>query len=267
MGDEFGVQSGEHIPGEVVYRYLTAYAKKWDLPKRISLRTTVTVVEKAEDNQGGYWRLNMRRPTSNLDDSPTEFIVTTKKLIVSTGITSNPHQPNFDGIEQFDAPIVHSAALGREQGRLFKNPDIRTVAILGGGKSAYDAVYLAACEGRTVVWLMRRSGRGPAWIFPPHTNIGPFKAWREVRKTCPKSLSTSANASLQKLVTRRVVSFFSPCIWGAVDGFGWIRRILHATRLGKLLSQKFWVNLHQSTLDECGYAEDERLRLLEPETR
>jgi hypothetical protein len=51
-----------------------------------------------------------------------------------------------------------------------------------------------------------------------------------------------------------------------VDGFGWVRRILHATWLGKLLSQKFWINLHQSTLDECGYAKDEKLRLLEPET-
>ena len=73
--------------------------------------------------------------------------------------------------------------------------------------------------------------------------------------------------SLQKFATRRILSFFSPCIWGPVDGFGWIRRILHANPLGKLLSQRFWINLHRATLDDCGYAKDERLRLLEPETR
>jgi cation diffusion facilitator CzcD-associated flavoprotein CzcO len=182
MGVDFGVQVGEHVPGQVMHDYLTAYAKKWDLPKRISLRTTVKSVEKVEDNQGHHWRLIIRSPLSDFGDDPVESTITTKTLIVSTGITSNPHQPTMAGREKFDAPIVHSAALGREQGRLFEDPDVRTVAILGGGKSAYDAVYMAACAGREVVWLMRRSGRGPAWIFPPHTNIGPFKAWREVRE-------------------------------------------------------------------------------------
>ena len=196
MGDDFGVQAGEHVPGEVMYEYLTAYARKWDLPKRVSLRTTVTIVEKLEDDQRGHWRLTIQSPTSSLDDNSAKSIVIAKKLIASTGITNNPHQPSFAGREQFDASIVHSAALGREQGRLFKNPDVRTVAVLGGGKSAYDAVYLAACAGREVIWLMRRSGRGPAWIFPPYTNIGPFKARREVRYTFLGSLSGHTDASV-----------------------------------------------------------------------
>jgi cation diffusion facilitator CzcD-associated flavoprotein CzcO len=267
MGEEFGVQDGEHVPGQVMHEYLAAYAKKWDLPKRISLRTTVKTVEKVEDDHGGHWRLTIRSLMPHVDDGPAESIITTRKLIVSTGVTNNPHQPSIPGGEQFDAPIIHSTALGREQGQLLENSDVRIVAVLGGGKSAYDAVYLTACAGREVVWLMRRSGRGPAWIFPPHTNIGPFKAWREVRETSLELLSGRTDAPVQKLVTRRIVSFFSPCIWGSVDGFGWVRRILHATWLGKLLSQKFWMNLHQATLDECGYAKDKRLRLLEPETR
>jgi cation diffusion facilitator CzcD-associated flavoprotein CzcO len=267
MGEEFGVKNGEHVPGQVVHEYLTAYAKKWDMPKRINLRTTVRIVERIEDDQGGHWRLVTRSSGSDSDENPAESTITTRKLIVSTGVTSNPRHPSFRGGEQFDAPIVHSAALGQEHARLFENPNIRTVAVLGGGKSAYDAVYMAACAGREVVWLMRRSGRGPAWVFPPHTNIGPFKAWREVRESCLKLLTLQTDAPTQKLVTRRIVSFFSPCIWGSVDGFGWVRRILHATWLGKLLSQRFWINLHQSTLNDCGYAKDKRLRLLEPENR
>jgi cation diffusion facilitator CzcD-associated flavoprotein CzcO len=181
MGGEFGVGEGEHVPGPAVHEYLTAYAKKWNLPKRISLRTAVIAVEKAEDDQGGHWRLTIQSRTLECGDGPAESTITTRKLIVATGVTSNPHEPDITGRQQFDAPIIHSAALGLEQGRLLDDPAVQTVAVLGGGKSAYDAVYLAASAGRNVVWLMRRSGRGPAWIFPPHTNLGPFKALREVR--------------------------------------------------------------------------------------
>ena len=159
-----------------MHEYLTAYARKWDLLKRINLRTTVTIVERLENDQGSCWRLTMQSPTSS------ESTVISKKLIVSAGITNNPHQPNIAGIVQFDAPIIHSAALGREQKRLISDPDVKTVAVLGGGKSAYDAVYLAASAGRQVLWLMRRSGRGPAWVFPLYTNIGPFKVRRDVRQ-------------------------------------------------------------------------------------
>jgi cation diffusion facilitator CzcD-associated flavoprotein CzcO len=185
MGDDFGVREGEHVPGPVMHDYLTAYAAKWNLPKRISLRTTVKIVEKVEDDQGGHWRLTLQSRTSEFDDGPAEWTTSTKKLIVSTGVTNNPHEPVITGSEQFDAPIIHSAALGLEQGRLLDDAGVKTVAVLGGGKSAYDAVYLAASAGRKVVWLMRRSGRGPAWVFPPHTNIGPFKVRREVRKKGP----------------------------------------------------------------------------------
>jgi cation diffusion facilitator CzcD-associated flavoprotein CzcO len=181
MGNEFGVQIGEHIPGEVMHEYLKAYAMKWDLPKHISLRTTVTTIEMIEEDQRGRWRLTMRSPMSSLDSDLVDSTIITRKLIVSTGVTNSPHHPIIAGSRHFDAPIVHSADLGREHGRLFKNPDVKTVAVLGGGKSAYDAVYTAACEGREIVWLIRRSGRGPAWVFPAYTNIGPFKAQREVR--------------------------------------------------------------------------------------
>jgi cation diffusion facilitator CzcD-associated flavoprotein CzcO len=164
-----------------MHEYLTAYAKKWNLPKRISLRTAVIAVEKAEDDQGGHWRLTIQSRMPEFGGGPAESTIATRKLIVATGVTNNPHEPDITGRGQFDAPIIHSAALGLEQGRLLDDPAVQTVAVLGGGKSAYDAVYLAASAGRNVVWLMRRSGRGPAWIFPPHTNIGPFKVLREVR--------------------------------------------------------------------------------------
>ena len=185
MGDNFGVHAGEHVPGEVMHKYLNAYADKWGLRKRTSLGTKVSVIKRLEDDQEDCWRLSVQAPRSTPDENPAFTTIRTRKLIISTGVTSNPHLPSIAGEENFDAPIVHTAALGRQQGVLFKDSDVKKVAVLGGGKSAYDAVHMAACEGREVVWLMRRSGRGPAWVFPSHTNIGPFKAWREVRESRP----------------------------------------------------------------------------------
>jgi len=181
MGDDFDVRAGEHVTGEVMHEYLNAYARKWDLPKRIDLRTRVTMVERLEEDGGSRWRLAIQSPSA-MDGNLAESTIMSKKLVVSTGVTNNPHRPNIAGMELFDAPIFHSAALGREQKRLLSDPGVRTVAVLGGGKSAYDAVYLAASAGRQVLWLMRRSGRGPAWVFPLYTNIGPFKVRRDVRQ-------------------------------------------------------------------------------------
>ncbi len=183
MGDDFGVHAGEHVPGEAVHKYLNAYADKWALRRRTSLGTKVSVVKKIENDEENCWRLSISSLRSNSDGDPALTTIRTRKLIISTGVTNNPHSPPIAGQDQFDAPIVHSTALGRKQGALFKDPGVKTVAVLGGGKSAYDAVHMAACEGRQVAWLMRKSGRGPAWVFPSHTNIGPFKAWREVRES------------------------------------------------------------------------------------
>ena len=180
MTDDFGVQAGEHVPGEVVHEYLEAYAKKWDLPKRIGLRTTITTIEKLEGDQRGCWRLKAQSPMSTTDGGVVDSTIISRKLIVSTGVTNNPHHPSIAGSQNFDAPIIHSADLGKEHSPLFKDPGVKTVTVLGGGKSAYDAVYTAVCEGRKVLWLMRQSGRGPAWVFPPYANIGPFKARRDV---------------------------------------------------------------------------------------
>ncbi|KAI6784004.1 uncharacterized protein J7T54_004550 [Emericellopsis cladophorae] len=38
----------------------------------------------------------------------------------------------------------------------------------------------------------------------------------------------------------RFLSWFSPCIWGDVDGFGHIRRFLHGTAFGRALVDGFW---------------------------
>ena len=63
------------------------------------------------------------------------------------------------------------------------------------------------------------------------------------------------------------MSFFSPCIFGFHDGFGWIRDLLHQTRIGRMMVRRFWSSMHQGALDDSGLEGDEKLRDLKPETR
>lgn len=238
MHDGFGILEGQHATGEAMHEYITAYAERSDLVKLIDFETNVTEISQLSN---GSWNLKARV------HSDVEVEYQTKKLIVATGVTNVPHRPILRGAEDFGGPIMHSAELGKKGQALTDDPSVKTIAVLGGGKSAYDSVHLAGKAGRQVEWIIRKSGKGPEWIFPALTPLGPFPAIRE------------------KLAARRIISFFSPCLW--TDGFSWIRYFLHSTALGKMMAQGFWSNIHAATLQDCGMRKDERTKVLEPEQK
>ncbi|EXJ87522.1 hypothetical protein A1O3_04482 [Capronia epimyces CBS 606.96] len=251
MHDGFGVAAGQHVTGEAMHAYLRAYAERSNLVRLIDFETHVQEIGQLPNGQG--WRLKVRcaRPSASVSASinqntSNEHEIQTKKLIIATGITNRPHRPFLIGAAVFGGPIIHSAELGVKGAALMDDPEIETVTVLGGGKSAFDAVHLAGRTGHRVEWIMRKSGKGPEWIFPSHTTIGPVSVVRE------------------RLATRRILTCFSPCLWK--DGLGWIRHWLHGTAAGKWLRRKFWANLHAKTLDQCGMLKDARTRVLEPET-
>jgi cation diffusion facilitator CzcD-associated flavoprotein CzcO len=172
LDDSFGIKKGEHMTGEAMHQFYKRYAQKWDILKRIDFETQVIDISRLESQPG--WNVKVLKPSG-------EHVMQTKKLIIATGVTNRPHVPSITGSGQFDGPIVHSGELGKRSGLIVKDPDIKVVTVLGGGKSAYDAVYLAASAGKEVEWVIRKSGKGPAWVFPSHVQLGPIKAWREVR--------------------------------------------------------------------------------------
>lgn len=234
----FGVAEGEHVAGETMHAYLRAYADHFRLTHRIRLDTKVLEIRRRQEEVGERsWDVRV--------DSGE--VLQCGKLVVATGVLSSPHMPRIQGMDAFAGPVIHSSELGRQQEELTGDPAIKTVAVLGGGKSAYDAVYLAASSGHHVEWVIRQSGRGPVWVFPTHTFLGPFKAWRE------------------KLVTRRLFSFMSPWTWPDYSGFGWLRRFLHFSPVGKAIAQGFWGAIHSDTIRDCRYRTDERYHILEPE--
>ena len=183
MHSGYGVKPGEHVPGEQMQRYLEDYAKQHGFLDRMSLNTRVSTIERLRDEDGAVWRVSCRsrkykKGTPGVYDMETS--VKARKLILATGVTSQPNQPSIPGETEFDGPIVHSACLGREATRLLQDSSIKRVAVLGGGKSAYDAVYMFASHGKEVEWIIRRSGRGTNWVLPAHTRLVGFDFWRAV---------------------------------------------------------------------------------------
>ena len=105
MHDGYGVKEGEHVPGDVLYRYLADYADHFDVTPRIRFHTKVTSATRIEDDSSPFkWRLKVE--THGQSDNTTRIsTIETQKLIVSTGLTSQPINFSIRGNDEFDAPI------------------------------------------------------------------------------------------------------------------------------------------------------------------
>ncbi|GJC87458.1 FAD-dependent monooxygenase DEP4 [Colletotrichum liriopes] len=218
--ERFGLKMKQHVPGKVMHEYLVEYARHFGVWEKLQLNTKVIRITRPEDN--GEWRVDV-------EENNEAKTITCVRLVVATGVLTVPHMPVLAGSETFEAPIVHSSDLGPKS-HLFTSPDIATVAVLGGSKSAYDAVHLAASTGHKVRWLIRRSGRGPVWVAPAFTQLGPFKVWRE------------------RLVTRRICAFMSPCVLPDFSGLPWVRRFLHESAVGRVIYREDIDHLSDHTI-------------------
>lgn len=48
---------------------------------------------------------------------------------------------------------------------------------------------------------------------------------------------------MEQLLTVRWMTWFSPCPFGGVDGWQWMRDLLHGTVVGRFFVDKFWAGL------------------------
>ncbi|KAJ5207533.1 hypothetical protein N7491_001838 [Penicillium cf. griseofulvum] len=228
----FGIKPGQHIPGHVIQKYMEAYIQHFNFANCIRLEHHV---ESAQHNLDGTWQLTV----SHGADTTT---INTKKMIVATGITSQAYLPTFKGQESFDAPLFHCRDLLQHQDAVLQSGQRATV--FGGTKSAWDAAYACATAGMKVDWVIRESGHGPCWMAPPY--VTPLKKW------------------LEKLVTTRLLTWFSPCIWGAADGYSGIRDFLHGTWLGRKIVDAFWGILGDDVVQLNGYDKHPEMKKLKP---
>lgn len=228
----FGVKPGQHIPGNVIQRYMEAYAEKFGFTDRIRLDHRV---ESASHNLDGSWQLAVSHHGESI-------AIHTKKMIVATGITSQAYLPTFQGQESFGAPLFHCRDLLEHEPAVLRSGE--RVSVFGGTKSAWDAAYACAAAGMKVDWIIRESGHGPIWMAPPY--VTPLKKW------------------LEKLVTTRFLTWFSPCIWGDADGYSRVRSFLHGTWLGRKIVDSFWAVLADDVVQLNGYDKHPEMKKLKP---
>ena len=246
MDDALGVKREEHIPGEIIHEYFRRYAEKHNLTRRIEFGQKVTIAEKL----GMGWRLKLQTAWprgKTLGPPPAERAIQCSKLIIAAGLTSSPVPINIKGSDKFAAPIVNFGDYARRAAQIYEDSSISHVTVLGGGKAAYDIVYLMATHGKRVTWIIRASGHGPTYMAPAHLYIGPFRCW------------------LEKLTAVRPLTWLSPCVWGDADGFGRVRSLLHGTSLGRWFVDTFWAKMTSDTLEQSGVLKSEATKNLIPD--
>lgn len=141
---QFGVKPGQYIPGDVVNKYVNAYADKFGITSRIRLRTKVLTAEHHDTAEGG-WTLTVAGPDG-------EYKVFARRLIIATGLTSEAFLPHFDGQETFGGSIFHGKHFQQHSDTL---NTAKAVTVFGGSKYAWDAVYAYATSGVKVHWVIR----------------------------------------------------------------------------------------------------------------
>jgi thioredoxin reductase len=166
LGLEYGVKLEEHISGRVLHNYFTAFAEKYDLLSRIKSNTTLEEAEKLDDG----WRCTLQTASSK---SEVGQVVICKKLMMATGLTSRARSMHLPGQKNFNAPIFNHGILTQEAPCIISDPNVNTVAVFRGSKSAYDCVHYFASNREKVVCIIRRSGHGPTWMAPTHIHQGP----------------------------------------------------------------------------------------------
>ncbi|KAK5052640.1 hypothetical protein LTR84_002505 [Exophiala bonariae] len=231
------VKHGVHILGDEVHEYLKRYSQHFDIYQHIRFNVKVISAEHLSDSRG--WLLSTTEKNSHKIKQ-----ILTRRLIVATGLTSDAFVPQIPGSDTDGAPpMVHVKDFQDRSDQLFKSA--KRATILGGTKSAWDASYAFATAGIPVDWIIRESGHGPVWMSPAF-----FDKKRDIL--------------LERLVHTRAVSLFSPCAWGNEDNYGWVRRFLHNTRIGRWCVSKYWGYMQHRLVRTNGYGEHDEVKKLQP---
>ncbi|KAL8687028.1 MAG: hypothetical protein Q9218_006687 [Villophora microphyllina] len=248
----FGVEAGKFMPGPAIHKYLRSYAEEFDIHRRIRFGAWVQTVERKSSeawlihySQSHSRSVNGAGGATDNDVDQAQKQILTKKIVISTGLTSEPFIPHIPGSDTFNAPLFHAKYLLDNFGDSSSfSPAISKPVIYGSAKSAYDAAYAYSSHGISVDWIIRESGHGPVWMAPIY--VTPLKK------------------RLDHLVGVRFLTWFSPCVWGAYDGFGSLRRFFHNTTIGRWIVDRFWEILAGDVIALNGFDKHPETKKLKP---
>ena len=211
-----------------VCEYLEAFAqsKKFaekTIKDRIKFQSKVTKIMK----EGAEWTVTVNE-TEKLQ---------CRKLILAIGLTSTPILPTFEQ-QDFIPPIIHTKGLA-DQTDFLLSPSIQKIVVIGGSKSAFDAVQMLCDAGKSVSWLIRKTGEGPAILAAPDA---------------PPPLSNS-----HEIISLRLVTSMNPSIFHASDG---VETFFHRTSIGKWLTASVWSAVEGMWIKPAKYDRNENFKLL-----
>lgn len=195
------------------------------LRDRIQFNTHVKSIRKVNDQ----WQLlcvdTIRKSQQSMFSS---------RLMMANGQSSVPNVPNFPGKEYFQGKIIHSIDFG--QSDIVQDKSIQHVAVIGAGKSAADMVYETVKAGKTISWIIRKTGNGSlgAAALAPIDLPTPYKNGVEASQA-------------------RIMASLQPCY--LIPYRSWWTWFLHSTTLGAKLVSKIFSLLDNSVRKYAGYRE------------
>jgi len=159
----FGIQPRQHPTGQAIHAYLTEYTKRFGFFDDIRCGTHVL---SAEHQPGGGWVLTIRPVDSSdrQDVKGEESMIFARRLVLATGLTSEPFMPRIKGQEDFARPLFHAKDFLKHSETV--SPEhTKRMTVFGGTKSAWDAVYAYGTKGVQVDWVIRGKYRDTAANF------------------------------------------------------------------------------------------------------
>ncbi|KAL4896109.1 hypothetical protein BDV59DRAFT_210772 [Aspergillus ambiguus] len=240
--EKYGLKSGQHIPGTVVHQYFHDFAEHFDLYPRLLLRTKVISAKLMEY---GHWVVCIQTESVSASEHPKTRSLVASKLVMATGLTSNPHLPTLQGQGNYQGLILHSKDLGSRVSHLASST---STVVVGGNKSAWDACYNAAKSGAQVDMVIRPTGGGPSYVWPASFRLFGFKT------------------SLARLSSTRLFTCFDPYLYKDTGSLAPFRRFLHQTRIGQAIMWAFWRGLDTFVKRLNQYDSDPQLAKLKPWT-
>ncbi|KAI0165094.1 flavin-binding monooxygenase-like protein-like protein [Hypoxylon sp. FL1284] len=218
------------FPARYTTQYLEAYVDKMShagktLRDRIQFNTQVESIRKVN----GRWQLQCVDTVSK-----SQRTMFSMRLMVANGQSSAPNLPNFPGKEHFQGKIIHSIDFG--QSDVMQDKLVQHVSVIGAGKSAADMVYEAVKAGKTVSWIIRKTGDGSlgAAALAPIDLPMPYKNGGEASQA-------------------RIMASLQPCY--LIPYRSWWTWLLHSTTLGAKLVTKIFTLLDNSIRKAAGYRE------------
>jgi dimethylaniline monooxygenase (N-oxide forming) len=188
------------------------------LRERIQFGIEVQSIEKA----GEKWRLSCK------DSMDQSVVFSAPKLMVANGENSLPSLPDLPGTGSFGGLVLHSEKFG--ESTIIPDDKIQHIAVIGAGKSAADIVYEAVKAGKTVSWIIRRTGTGPGF-FAPLDLKSPYRNAVEAAMT-------------------RIMSSLQPSLLNKDNWWSWF---LHSTKVGVSVVNKIFSILDTAVRERADY--------------